>query len=122
MREKFLLYLTDKDVSLYKGVDKKIGPLALDFKESHREIYTLLAQHPKSSLSLCIDRGHQDVQEEKLPFLFPWDKLRFLVHKKAGWITDRGSVGFHFFKQEKEHFLDGLTSPRMILSPFGDHG
>jgi hypothetical protein len=105
MRGKFLLYLTERYVTLYQDSDEKIGPLSGAFESSHREIHKLLENFPKVPISLVIDRGHQDIQEEKLPPLFPWDKFRFLSHKKAQWTREGGHVGFHFLKQGKESFF-----------------
>lgn len=105
MKEKFLLYLTDKHVILYKGSDERLSPLKNDFDESYQKILKVLIHSPTIPISILVDRGHQDIQEEKLPLLFPWDRLRFLSHKKAQWAMDGGLFGFHFLKQEREMFF-----------------
>ncbi|MBS0272408.1 MAG: hypothetical protein JSR85_07170 [Proteobacteria bacterium] len=105
MKEKFLLYLTDKHALLYRGVDEKLGLLKSDFDTSHQEILKALIQSPTTPISLLVDRGHQDIQEEKVPVLLPWDRFRFLSHKKAQWTMDGGLAGFQFLKQEKERFF-----------------
>ncbi len=105
MKKKFLLYLTDEEVTLYKGANEKLYTCKENLKDAQQQLQNVLSNSPKVSLRLLIDRNHQSIQEEKLPFLLPWDRMRFLSHKKAEWQTQGGYVGFHFFKQKREAYF-----------------
>lgn len=111
MKEKFLLYLTDESATLYKGAHEKILHLKKDIKEAQEELQHFLSSFPKSSLSLLIDRSQEDLREEKLPSLFLWDRIRYLVHKKRAWAEEKGYVNYRIFKQEGETYLRSIHIP-----------
>ncbi len=105
MPEKFLLYLTDEEIMLHKGPHEKIYTFKGNFEDVQQNLQNVLIQTPKTPLRLLIDRSHQDIREEKLPPLPPWDRIRFLSHKKAEWRTQGGVAGFHFLKQDRETYF-----------------
>lgn len=61
------------------------------------------ALNPKTPLCVLIDR--QDIREEQLPQLMPWDRWRLLAHKKEG------LYGYRIFKQEGKSFLQWASIP-----------
>ena len=105
MKEKFFLHLTDSQATLYKGTSEKIYSLQDNFEQARSELQEILMRFSKSPLRLLIDLNHQDIREEKLPPLFPWDRMRFFSYKKAELYELGGYVGFSFFKQEKESYF-----------------
>lgn len=100
MKDKFLLYLTDENVRLYRGSLDKLCVLGGSFKEVHSKLEGFLSFAPKIPLALIVDCQLPNIREEKLPTLFPWDYLRFLFYKRAEWAALGGYVGNHFIKEE----------------------
>ncbi|OJW51047.1 MAG: hypothetical protein BGO67_11995 [Alphaproteobacteria bacterium 41-28] len=111
MEEKFLLYLTDDEVVLFRGPQEKLYTFKGTSEDAQRDLQNVLIRAPKIPLRLLIDRSHQDVREEKLPPLPPWDRIRFLIHKKAEWRTQGGFAGYHFLKQDKETYFRWVHIP-----------
>lgn len=105
MKEKFLLYLTDENVSLYRGSLNKLCVLVGSFKDVHSKLEGLLSSAPKVPLALIVDCQLPNIREEKLPTLFPWDYLRFLFYKRAEWAALGGYVGSHFIREEGVFYL-----------------
>ncbi len=105
MRKKFFLYLTDEEIILYRGTQEKLCSFKNDAEGIEHELQKFLSFSPKVPLCILIDRSHQYVREEKLPALLPWDRIRFLHHKKVEWRTLEGYFGFHFLKQKGEIYL-----------------
>ncbi|MBY0293615.1 MAG: hypothetical protein K2W92_10070 [Alphaproteobacteria bacterium] len=105
MKEKFFLYLTNSTTTLYKGAHEKIYSLQDNFEQARSELHTILIRSPKIPLRLLIDLNHQDIREEKLPPLLPWDRVRFFFYKKAELYALDGYVGFTFFKQEGDSYF-----------------
>lgn len=103
MKDTFLLYLTDKEVILYKGASERIATFTGSFEEIISALETYLP--PKATLRLVIDRTQQDLHEEKLPPLFFWDRARLLFHKKASWSLEGGYAGAQFLKQDGSVYL-----------------
>jgi hypothetical protein len=112
MREKFLLYLTDEEITLHRTPQEKLYTFNGNFEDVRENLQAILSTTPRIPLCLLIDRSHQDVREEKLPLLPPWDRIRFLSHKKAEWRTQGGYRGFHFFKQDKETYFRWVHIPQ----------
>ncbi len=110
MKDKFLLYLTEEEVILYKGTAEKLATFKGSFEESVPALETHLC--PKDSLYLLIDRNQQDIHEEKLPPLFLWDRARLLFHKKQSCSSQGGYASFHFFKQEGDVYLRWAHLPQ----------
>ncbi|MBI2707058.1 MAG: hypothetical protein HYX35_01915 [Proteobacteria bacterium] len=110
MKDKFLLYLTDEEIILYKGAAEKIATFTGSFEESVPILETHLG--PKGSLCLLIDRTQQDIHEEKLPPLFFWDRARLLFHKKVSCSSQGGYASFHFLKQEGDVYLRWVHLPQ----------
>jgi len=131
MRKKFLLYITDEDITLYKETSEKPYALKGNFEDVQPKLKTILSSYPKAPLWLVIDRNHQDIREEKLPPLFVWDRIRLLFHKKAEWAAHGGYAGFQFLKEEGKTYLrwahippsDSLTPwllwAQSLPNPFG---
>ncbi|HUX79396.1 MAG TPA: hypothetical protein VMW10_06605 [Alphaproteobacteria bacterium] len=105
MNEKFLLYLTDDEVTLSRGHHEILYHLKGAFEDARQDLESIVLKAPKTPLRLLIDRSHQDIREEKLPPLHPWDRIRFLSHKKAEWQSQGVFFGFHFLKQDKETYF-----------------
>lgn len=119
MKEKFFLHLTDSQATLYKGADEKIYSLQNNFEQARAELRAIFLRFPKIPLRLLIDLNHQDIREEKLPPLFPWDRVRFFSYKKAELYELGGYVGFAFFTQEKESYFRWIhIAPNNSLSPW----
>lgn len=111
MEEKFILYVTDETITLYKGASKKLCDCPLPSKNIRHKLNDFLTSSPQTPLCLFIDRAHQDIQEEKLPPLLPWDRLRLLSYKKAKWLSQGGYIGYCYIKQEKTTYLRWIHVP-----------
>lgn len=111
MREKLILYLTDNEVLLDQGGHQKHFIWQGKIREVQKELEGFLEADPKAPLSLLIDMSSLDIREEKLPPLFPWDRRRFLRHKRADYATQGGYGGFQFLKEEKEIYLRWVHVP-----------
>lgn len=119
MGEKFLLYLTDQEVVLFKGSQEKLYTFKGRFEDAREDLQNVLIRAPKIPLRLLIDRSHPEIREEKLPPLLPWDRIRFLVHKKTEWQTHGGFAGYHFLKQDKEAYFRWVhILPNDSLTPW----
>lgn len=105
MKKKFLLYLLDDEVILYQGTDEKTYIFKGNIEDAQRKLGLILSAASKIPLRLLIDISHLDIREEKLPFLFPWDRMRLLYYKRSEWAAQGGYGGAHFFKQEGVNYL-----------------
>lgn len=131
MRKEICLIITDEEIIVYKGSVKKIYTFNDGTEHIQAELKHFLSLTPKVPLYLLIDRIHQDVREEQLPPLSPWDKLRFLSHKREEWMSQGIFHDYQFFKQDKKSFLqwvciaknDSLISwfswIKSLSNPFG---
>jgi len=108
MSEKLLLLITDEDIVLFEGLTTKIYPLKKGLEHIQNDLEALLARSPKVPLRLVVDRNHQDIREEQLPPLLPWDRLRLLHHKREAWKSQGGFYGYRFFKQDGESYLQWI--------------
>jgi len=111
MREKLILYLTDTEILLYQGGHQKRFVWQGKITEIQEELDRLLEAYPKAPLSLLIDMSSLDIREEKLPPLFPWDRMRFLIHKRAEYAAQVGYAGFQFLKEEKATYFRWIHVP-----------
>ncbi len=103
---RYVLYLSDEEGILYTGTGEKIASSSASFEEAH-PLFDAHLEH-KDSLCLLIDRRQQDIQEEPIPPLFLWDRLRLLFHKKASCSSQGGYAGFQFVKQDGKTYLRGI--------------
>jgi hypothetical protein len=108
-KDKYLIYLMDGEAILYNQSFEKVCTLPATFEEAEIILNNYLKS--KIYISLLIDQNHQDIQEEKLPPLFPWDLLRLLHYKKASCAVLGGYGGFQFFRQNKETYLRWVHIP-----------
>lgn len=100
----------DGEAILYNQSLEKVCTLPAIFEEAR----SILKNHIKSKVSLTflIDQTYQDIQEDKLPSLLPWDLLRLLYYKKTNCIAQGGYGGFRFFRQDKETYLRWIHIPK----------
>lgn len=109
MGEKFFLFLTDEEMILYKGLSKKIYSFNDGIESIQTELKKLFSLTPKAPLYFLIDRSHQDIREEQLPYLPLWDRLRLLSHKREAWAFQGGLYGYHFLKQEGKLYFQWVN-------------
>ena len=112
MHQKFLLYITDEEISLYHGASEKLIAFKGNFKDAQHELKKFFSQDHKSPICLLVDRSHQDIREEKIPPLFLWDRISLLFHKKAEWAAQGGYAGFQFLKEKGETYLRWIHIPQ----------
>lgn len=109
MKRNIFLIISDEEIALFERTVEKRYP----FKEGTEHIQATLKKDlsliPKTSLSVLIDRTHQDIREEQLPPLLPWDRWRFLIHKREEWASQGKVPGYRFFKQDKKTFFQWVT-------------
>jgi len=109
IRKKALLYFMDEEVILYDDTFKKIAAFKGSFEEIRFSLESELG--PITTLFFLVDRSHQDIQEEKLPPLFLWDRLRYFFHKKVSCSAQGGYAGFQFLKEGKELYFRWIHIP-----------
>jgi hypothetical protein len=109
MNEKLILLLTDDEIILYKGLTTHTYRLAEGIDPLQDRLKNLISLTPKIPLCLMIDRNQQDMREEQLPPLMPWDRLRLLSHKQEEWTTQGKFHGYRFFKQGGQSFLQWVN-------------
>lgn len=112
MKEKFLLILSDEAIILYKGLSKKVYLFKENTEEVQAELKNFLSHFPKIPLYLLLDRNPQELREEELPLLWPWDQWRLIYHKKQRWVSQGELYGYHFFKQDKKNYLQWVSISR----------
>lgn len=112
MGEKFLLYLSDEGIILSKNPHEILHRSTATFADARQNLDDILSTAPKIPLRLLIDRSHQDIREEKIPLLRPWDRIRFISHKKAEWQSQGGVAGFQFLRQDKETYFRWIHLPQ----------
>lgn len=105
MNEQLLIYLTDSLVSLYDGSLLKPSYSETNFEKALEKVQSHVRSLPNIKLRLLIDCSSQEFQEEKLPFLLPWDYSRYKTHKKREFHQQKGAIYFHSYKTNKERFF-----------------
>jgi hypothetical protein len=103
MKEKYFIYLMDDEAILYDQSLKKRASFAVSFEKAKDSLEKYIK--PKTSVHLLIDQNSQDIHEEKLPPLLPWDIFLLFYHKKASCAALGGYGGFQFFRQNKETYF-----------------
>jgi hypothetical protein len=109
MQERFSLFITDDEIILHHESTQKIYSYTEGIEHIQTELTNIFSLRSKIPLRLLIDRNHQDVREEPLPALWPWDRLRLLSHKKEDWTSQGKFHGYHFFKQDRKSFLQWIN-------------
>ncbi|MBY0501809.1 MAG: hypothetical protein K2P93_07395 [Alphaproteobacteria bacterium] len=115
MNEKLILYLTDTEIFLFKKGEQHTFILKENVSEIQDILKNILSSFPKTSLYFLVDLNRLNIQEEKLPPLFFWDRYFFLRHKRAEYSPEKGYAGFQFFKDKKETYF------RWVHFPEQDH-
>jgi len=101
MRKILLLYITDEEAFLFDDLGQELFKGGIS--EAILHFQKQLIQ--KKSLHIYIDRSHQDVHEEKLPPLYPWDRWRLLSHKRSEFSSQGGFSGIQILREGKDRYL-----------------
>ena len=111
----YTLHMTDENLVLYRN-GETLCTLGTSFEENR----PTLEAHLKNKPALCfiIDQDFQNIFDEKLPPLWPWDRSLLLFHKRAGMASRGGYAGFQLFNVKRDSYLRSahipLHSPLMV--------
>lgn len=132
MQSKFFLLLLDEEILLIDVEDKKRYSLKEELKKIQQDLMEIFSHKPYNPLYLFVDRNHLEIQEEQLPSLWLWDRIRFLRHKRETWSSEKKLYKYRFFKQEGKTYLQWIQIAQndsvmywvswlqSLSNPFGD--
>lgn len=105
MKIKFLLLLTDNKAIIYNQNYENILTCEGNFEEINEQMSSFLKDFQKISFHLLIDLKTNIIHEDTLPRLYPWDLIRYILHKKNEGKSKNGFFGFSLLKQDKTSYL-----------------